>query len=193
MNIWTDRAVMDILLSWSSLMKSFCSCLKCWKENINHGISQIIRQRVALSPCQQRLPWWTPVQKASWIQSPWACYRKLVHGLSCAPLQEKDKREQLRRGKDDQRSHLVSKQCRLPLNILASCSISLLMRQGCSPSGFFSRATRQKACRNPTAQKKIKQTSLNNFAGYKKVRVKSAESESTKVANDVQHKTGAPE
>lgn len=38
----------------------------------------------------------------------------------------------------------------------------------------------------------MKQTSLNNFAGYKKVRVKSAES-AAKVANDVQHETGAPE
>lgn len=177
MNIWTDSAVMDILLSWSSLMKSFCSCLKCWKENTNRAWCQSDNPLKCVFPCQQCLPWWTQVQKASWNQSPLACYRKWVHGRSCVLLQERTKRDNLEGGKDDWRSHLVSKQCHSPLNILASCSISLLMRQGCSPSGLFSRATRQKACLNPTAQKK----SLNIFASYIKVQMKSAESALNKV------------
>lgn len=83
--IWTDSAVMDTLLSWSSFMKSFCSCVKCWKHE--DGTCWFQHVDLSLYNSSLFLPLWTQVQKFFWTRSPSACCRKSVHALSSELLE----------------------------------------------------------------------------------------------------------
>lgn len=152
--IWTDSAVMDTLLSWSSFMKSFCSCVKCWKHedvlSSAHGFVSL-----------QYFTFFTFVNSSAKILLNSVSISMLQKISSCTIFRAPGENIFVNITRDWDEMELGWASGPLPLNILASWSMSLLMRHGWSLPVLLSSATWQKACLNPAEENQCKFTHLS--------------------------------
>lgn len=168
-------------------MKSFCSCLKCCNENIKTGVSQLVHHSVWLSMSAV----FTLVNSSA---------KSLLKSVSMSMLQKISSWTILRapavRGK--KQSNLATKfsnktQAKITFGIqavlLAFEHSGIVQHQSADETRLlvvwvFLQSHQTKGLPESNCTGKIKQTSLNNSAGCKKVQVQTAESV-LKVAKDV--------